>query len=93
MKECPTCPEPTDWSECTNGTQTRTNYRCSAGTNYTCESYQEEQSCETEKGPTGIPWLTVAAVVLLIVLGTTAGLVYYFKFHQSEMSYSYDEPQ
>ena len=46
---CPTCPNPGKWSECTDqAIKTRTNYQCGAETNYTCESYTEEGTCETE---------------------------------------------
>lgn len=47
--ECPICSEPTEWSECVNNKQIRTNYRCGSETNYVCESYTETRSCEVEK--------------------------------------------
>ena len=43
---CSTCPAATDWSTCTDGKQTRINYRCSAVTNYECQAYQENIGCD-----------------------------------------------
>jgi len=43
--KCPTCPSPTEWGECIEGKQSRTNYRCGAETNYECEGYTEEEDC------------------------------------------------
>lgn len=74
-EECPTCPQPTQWSDCINGTRTRTNYRCSAQTNYTCESYQEEETCVPEKKPAKKPYGTIAAIIVAIII--IAGLVYW----------------
>lgn len=45
VEVCPICPSPSAWSECVASKQTRTNYRCSAATNYICEAYTEEQAC------------------------------------------------
>ncbi|MEA3248135.1 MAG: hypothetical protein U9Q73_00340 [Nanoarchaeota archaeon] len=44
--QCPTCSEPTDWSQCSVGEMFRTNYKCDSTTNYECRSFTEEQSCE-----------------------------------------------
>jgi len=56
--KCPDCQSPRTWSACTDdAVKTRTNYRCGAETNYTCESYIEEKACRTEikmKGARGI---------------------------------------
>ncbi len=43
---CSTCPNPTSWSQCANGNMFRTNYQCSADTNYECRSFTETTSCE-----------------------------------------------
>jgi len=59
---CPTCALPTDWSACMNSTQSRTNYRCSVATNYTCEAYTESQECGTTSEQ--MPWTTIMAVIL-----------------------------
>ena len=45
IKQCPPCPFPTAWSDCTDGKQTRTNYKCSEQTGYKCVPYAEEQKC------------------------------------------------
>lgn len=82
VEECPTCPEPSAWSECVDGTKTRTNYECSAETNYECQSYTEEKACETKEEPAGLPWLPIG-IVALIALVAAGGLVYYYKFYQT----------
>lgn len=81
---CPDCPEPTGWSACTNGTQTRMNYHCSGETGYKCESYTETQSCKVKekitpsqpKGITGkilanpAPFIIgILFIIFLIVVG------------------------
>lgn len=43
--KCPSCPQPTEWSECINGQKTRTNYKCSLETGYECVSYTETDTC------------------------------------------------
>lgn len=61
---CPTCANPSPWSECNQeGAKTRTNYKCSEETNYTCESYTEEKACETQinlKGAKGALDIVIA---------------------------------
>ncbi len=42
---CPTCPVSSNWAACTNNITSRTNYQCSADTNYECQPYIENQSC------------------------------------------------
>lgn len=47
--KCPECSSPGIWSACTeDAVKARTNYKCGAETNYTCESYTEEKACATE---------------------------------------------
>lgn len=82
VQECPTCPEPSAWSECVDGTKTRTNYECSAETNYECQSYTEEKACETKEEPAGLPWLPIG-IVILLALVAAGGLVYYYKYYQT----------
>jgi hypothetical protein len=49
------CPAATDWSDCTNGNQTRTNYICDVTTNWTCKSLEESRTCTVQPpGPGGI---------------------------------------
>lgn len=51
---CPKCPMSSNWSACNeNIEKTRTSYKCSAETNYTCQEYEEEQKCKTELTPKG----------------------------------------
>jgi len=51
LKVCPTCLEPTDWSVCGNGIQTRTVYVCNEETNFLCQDRTEEQTCIVEPEP------------------------------------------
>ena len=71
---CPTCPLPGEWSDCANEEQTRTNYRCSADTNYACESYSETQACVISapiSAPAYAAWI-VAIVAIVLIFGYTA---------------------
>src|SRR3989338_2116561 len=56
--KCPQCPDPNSWSKCNDqAIKTRTNYKCSAETNYACQSYEETANCKTEmilKGNKGL---------------------------------------
>lgn len=48
--ECPQCLEPSSWSKCSDqAIKTRTNYKCSAETDYSCQSYEETANCKTEQ--------------------------------------------
>lgn len=65
--QCPTCPKPEEWSECTNGTKTRINYRCDKETNYECKSYTEKRSCifgflAFFGAFKGLPWTWIFAI-------------------------------
>jgi PGF-pre-PGF domain-containing protein len=77
--QCPTCPQPTEWSTCTNNQQTRTNYRCSAETNYQCQSYTETKSCAVTEipKPTGDNTILIADVAIVVILGI---IIWKFKF-------------
>jgi len=69
--ECPPCPSPSEWSECIEGKQNRTNYQCSEETNYICQAYSEEQSCELpeeEIKPTLYRYWYVWLIIVLIVI-------------------------
>ena len=44
--QCPTCSQPTSWSQCVEGEMFRTNYECNADTNYECRVFTETQACE-----------------------------------------------
>lgn len=44
--ECPTCSEPSEWSECINNTQSRIAWYCGRSTYYRCKNMTESQSCE-----------------------------------------------
>jgi PGF-pre-PGF domain-containing protein len=59
---CPTCPQPSAWSDCINNKQTRTNYKCDATTNYACQSYTETKDC---KKPT-LGWIWILTIVIFI---------------------------
>lgn len=43
--ECPTCPNPTEWSPCQDGKMERTIYYCDETTNYECKEKKEIQDC------------------------------------------------
>lgn len=45
LLSCPPCPQPSEWSDCVNNIQTRTNYKCDASTNYQCLPYIETRNC------------------------------------------------
>lgn len=57
-QKCPRCSDPSSWSKCSDqAIKTRTNYACSAETNYTCQSYEGIANCKTEmvlKGNKGL---------------------------------------
>lgn len=71
---CPTCPNPGTWSACTEeAVKTRTNYGCSAETNYACEGYIEERACETQltlKGDKGVLEVVVSPTLDETIKGT-----------------------
>jgi len=61
--KCPSCPPPGEWSDCVNGTRTRTNYKCSEETNFQCVAYEEVAPCKTEKEKlTLVKLISLAAV-------------------------------
>ncbi|MBI5698168.1 MAG: PGF-pre-PGF domain-containing protein [Thaumarchaeota archaeon] len=76
-EKCPTCPSPSAWSTCVNDKQTRTNYRCSESTNYSCVSYTEEQSCKVT-----VPGAAVGKIpswVYVIIVSVIAGLGFFYR--------------
>ncbi len=54
---CPICPQPSSWSSCSNGQQSRTTYYCNETSNYTCQATIETRSCPTPG--TGISYTPV----------------------------------
>ncbi len=46
--KCPSCPQASEWSQCINGTKTRTNYKCSEKTDYKCVAYTEIAKCKVD---------------------------------------------
>jgi outer membrane protein assembly factor BamB len=58
--ECPAG----EWSECVDGKQSRTNYKCGAETGYVCEQFTEERGCVTRP---------VATLLIVIVVGAIIG--------------------
>ena len=67
---CPTCPKPSEWSECIGGKQTRTNYKCGPDTNYTCQSFIEERECKVvrKEVPTFSIWNIMFVIIVLVVI-------------------------
>ena len=48
-QKCPQCLDLSSWSKCNDqAIKTRINYKCSAETNYACQSYEETTNCKTE---------------------------------------------
>jgi len=62
---CPSCPKPGNWSECINGTRSRTNYKCSEETNFECVSYTEVEECAVEEVEETGNRLTLAKILSL----------------------------
>ncbi len=62
---CPTCDPATEWSDCVNGTQTRTAYSCSATTNYACQGSQESQACGTAVAEES-KWSMINAILIFL---------------------------
>jgi len=48
---CPTCNEPSGWSTCIDGKQSRTAYICDASTNMQCKEQKQEVDCEDNTCP------------------------------------------
>jgi hypothetical protein len=69
-KECPTCPEPTQWSECIEGKQKRTNYRCGPETNFICQPYEETKTCEMPALPEEkiMPIYIFRLIIVIIII-------------------------
>ncbi|MBI5697982.1 MAG: PGF-pre-PGF domain-containing protein [Thaumarchaeota archaeon] len=63
---CPTCQSPSAWSDCVNGKQTRTNYKCDSSTNYQCQSYTETKDCAITL-PKEIPTWVYAVVIIVVI--------------------------
>ena len=61
--KCPSCPQQGEWTECKNETKTRTNYKCSAETDFKCVSYTEVAKCKTAETK-----LTIAKLISLAVV-------------------------
>jgi len=73
--QCPICPEPTEWSDCINNTQSRTNYRCSGETNYICESYTETRDCISKEEVK--PWTDLVYEYRFVLLSITIIIVFF----------------
>jgi PGF-pre-PGF domain-containing protein len=71
LTTCPACPEPAGWSECANGKQTRSNYRCSPETGYACERYDETKECGVEGTNPWNAWL-IAGFIGVLIAGIVA---------------------
>jgi len=46
VPQCSTCSDPTSWSQCSDKSMFRNNYKCSAETDYECVSFTETEACE-----------------------------------------------
>jgi len=85
--ECLVCPSPTEWSDCIDNKQTKTNYQCGAETNYQCESYTETRDCisKEEVSPPNILldywyiWVVIVTVIVIIILSRSFKIKKKFK--------------
>jgi hypothetical protein len=60
IMQCPTCSNPSAWSECANGKKFRNNYKCDSTTNYQCQSFTETENC--------VSFMNYSFVVIIIVV-------------------------
>ena len=71
MPKCDGCPDCTEWSECVNGGQTQTCYRCNETTSE-CEPYKQTQDCKVkitkEEQPINNRLLISLIVTVIIVI-------------------------
>ncbi|MCX6821341.1 MAG: hypothetical protein NTW30_01040 [Candidatus Aenigmarchaeota archaeon] len=70
--QCPTCPNPSTWSDCLNDKKSRTNYKCDQNTNYECQSFTETEDCTV---PTNYSFV----VIIVLVIALIVYLVWKFK--------------
>ncbi|MFQ6009920.1 MAG: beta strand repeat-containing protein [Candidatus Aenigmatarchaeota archaeon] len=77
------CPDPSGWSDCVDGEQTRTNYICDTTTGWVCDEFTETRACTVQPpGPGGItgailgvtenPTALGGIIVAAIVIGSVA---------------------
>jgi len=80
--ECPQCPQPTEWSLCSDGKQGRTVYSCDESTGYSCRVYRELQDCtRIEEGKVDVNKRMFYEQYLLIAVASVAIVVIlYLKF-------------
>ncbi len=85
---CPTCDPATEWSDCVDGTQTRTAYGCSATTNYTCEASEESRQCGAITLPTGV---TTNMIVWIVIIAAAAVVIVYYaiKWKENKIGHRY----
>ena len=68
---CPTCMNPSEWSRCVKGQQSRTVYECSAETDYRCAASMETRECAA--AAIEIPmWLIVSFAAVIAGIGIVA---------------------
>jgi hypothetical protein len=65
IKICPTCPTPSNWTECVNGQKSRTKYKCDETTDYECKTFKETEVCAT-LGKSY--YFVIVAVVILVAV-------------------------
>lgn len=85
QKCCPTCQEPSEWSECIDDKHTRTEYICDG---YQCKSKVEKQACVSviavEKPFVFvIPEIALSLIIgiALTIVGIVIGLIYWKRRH------------
>jgi len=71
-KTCGLCPEPSQWSQCSDNTQTRTYYECGSSTGWNCVETLESRDCDSELLEKGdLVFLGIKADKIMISKGDT----------------------
>jgi len=68
VDRCDQCPASGAWSECADGKQTRTAYKCGSSTGYTCQEFTEESSCIMQVIVNNLPLLVVIVAIGAVLL-------------------------
>lgn len=67
--KCQPCPGPSDWSDCTDGKQTRFVYTCSEDTDFKCMSTTEERGCGDDTHATAL-WIMFIGIIVGLAAST-----------------------
>jgi PGF-pre-PGF domain-containing protein len=86
---CSACPAAGEWSECTDGMQSRSAYACSAATNYSCLATQETEPCGIGLHPPAAIGNTTAWILIGLIV---VGVVGYGFYKSQPFKYKYRPP-